>query len=210
MGHANRCDDHRCTAWTNRSRTSTPSRVQTRLQISQLQRRLGVTTLYVTHDQVEAMTMGDRIAVLEAGVLQQSAAPNELYNRPINTFVAGFIGSPAMNMFNVELAGSSVEIGGYTVPLMRTTTNAGISHALIGIRPEHFQIVAANAGIPITVDAVEHLGSDLHVYGHIPGSTQQTIVRGVPEATVLVGSTVYVLPLANRIHIFTSDGTRRI
>ncbi len=114
-------------------------RVQTRSELASLQQRLGTTTVYVTHDQVEAMTMGDRVAVLKDGVLQQVASPRELYDAPVNEFVAGFIGSPAMNIFDYD--------GGR-----------------IGIRPEDMRIIDGPVGIPGTVDIVEELGAESFVY----------------------------------------------
>src|ERR1700734_3305135 len=119
-------------------------RVQTRSQIAELQRRLGVTTVYVTHDQVEAMTMGHRVAVLAQGLLQQCATPRELYDNPVNQFVAGFIGSPAMNLQTVPLTQDGARIAGTTVPLptaVRTAASqAGLSEIVLGIRPEHLHL----------------------------------------------------------------------
>ncbi|MGW4364727.1 ABC transporter ATP-binding protein [Nocardia takedensis] len=138
-------------------------RVQTRTQIAQLQRRLGTTTVYVTHDQVEAMTMGDRVAVLKDGLLQQCASPRDLYRNPANAFVAGFMGSPAMNMFTLPVQGDRVALGGYALPLPRSVRADTVT---VGIRPEHFEIGGAGAhGIEMEVDVVEELGSDAYVYG---------------------------------------------
>src|SRR6201993_1888579 len=112
-------------------------RVQTRNQIAGLQRRLGTTTVYVTHDQVEAMTMGDRVAVLCDGVLQQCAAPRELYRSPVNMFVAGFMGSPALNLFTLPVGNGSVTLGGCPLPLPRSVAAATGGRVVVGIRPEH-------------------------------------------------------------------------
>src|SRR5690349_24361483 len=115
-------------------------RVQTRTQIASLQRRLGVTTVYVTHDQVEAMTMGDRVAVLKDGVLQQVDTPRNLYDRPANEFVAGFIGSPAMNLVPVQLTEGGAVLAGHPVPLPRSAVaslaDEGARTATLGFRPE--------------------------------------------------------------------------
>src|ERR671933_304371 len=112
-------------------------RVQTRTQIASLQRRLGVTTVYVTHDQVEAMTMGDRVCVLKDGLLQQVGTPRELYERPENVFVAGFIGSPAMNLFPSDLVEGGVKFGEYLIPLDRETQSAtSQKQVTVGVRPE--------------------------------------------------------------------------
>ncbi|MFI6871227.1 ABC transporter ATP-binding protein [Nocardia sp. NPDC050406] len=158
-------------------------RVQTRTQIAQLQRRLGTTTVYVTHDQVEAMTMGDRVAVLKDGLLQQCASPRDLYRDPANLFVAGFMGSPAMNLFTLPVESGAVYLGGYRLQLPRTVSDASTGTVVVGIRPEHFEIGAATAlskeatGITMEVDVVEELGSDAYVYGRaLDKSGQETIV----------------------------------
>jgi multiple sugar transport system ATP-binding protein len=114
-------------------------RVQTRNQIAALQRRLETTTVYVTHDQVEAMTMGDRVAVLRDGVLQQFAPPRELYRNPGNVFVAGFIGSPAMNLFTLPIVDSSVSLGDWVIALPREIAGSG-SEVVVGVRPEHLEL----------------------------------------------------------------------
>ena len=144
-------------------------RVQTRSQIAELQRRLGVTTVYVTHDQVEAMTMGHRVAVLSGGRLQQCATPRQLYDNPVNQFVAGFIGSPAMNLQTVPLTDGGVRLAGITLPLpaaIRTAAaGAGLSELVIGIRPEHLHLVDGSGVLSGEVMLVEELGADalLHV-----------------------------------------------
>jgi multiple sugar transport system ATP-binding protein len=114
-------------------------RVQTRNQIAGLQRRLGITTVYVTHDQVEAMTMGDRVAVLRDGVLQQCAVPRELYRSPVNMFVAEFIGSPAMNLVTLPVVDHSVALGDWSIPIPREVTST-TAELVIGIRPEHLDV----------------------------------------------------------------------
>jgi len=140
-------------------------RVQTRTQIASLQRRLGVTTVYVTHDQVEAMTMGDRVAVLKDGVLQQVATPRELYETPKNVFVAGFIGSPAMNLLQLPIVDGGVQFGN-TVVKIDSSVLAKTSAKLVtlGVRPENLA-VSKNEGISVEVDVVEELGSDGFLYG---------------------------------------------
>jgi multiple sugar transport system ATP-binding protein len=148
-------------------------RVSTRTQIAALQRRLGVTTVYVTHDQVEAMTMGDRVAVLRDGVLQQCDAPRAMYDRPANVFVAGFIGSLAMNLQEVTLDDGGARYGGAHVPLARDALTAahaeGRSGVTLGIRPESFHLTDDPAGIPVTVNLVEELGADAYLYGSLTG-----------------------------------------
>jgi multiple sugar transport system ATP-binding protein len=157
-------------------------RVQTRSQIAELQRRLGITTVYVTHDQVEAMTMGHRVAVLSDGHLQQCASPRELYENPVNEFVAGFIGSPAMNLQTAPLADGGARLAGSTLPLPASiraaAAAAGLSQLVIGIRPEHLHLTDENSGgqgaaradaaaaeLSGEVILVEELGADalLHV-----------------------------------------------
>ena len=142
-------------------------RVQTRNQIAALQRRLGTTTVYVTHDQVEAMTMGDRVAVLRDGVLQQFAPPRELYRNPGNVFVAGFIGSPAMNLFTLPIVDSAVSLGDWLIPVPREIAGAA-SEIVVGVRPEHFEL--GGLGVEMEVDVVEELGADAYLYGRITGS----------------------------------------
>ena len=127
-------------------------RVQTRSQIAELQRRLGITTVYVTHDQVEAMTMGHRVAVLSNGKLLQCASPRELYDNPVNQFVAGFIGSPAMNLLTAPLTDDGVRLAGTVIPLTAAVRTAAardkLTELVVGIRPEHLHLVAA-AGVSV-------------------------------------------------------------
>ncbi len=149
-------------------------RVQTRTQIAELQRRLAVTTVYVTHDQVEAMTMGDRVAVMRLGQLQQFASPTELYDKPVNVFVASFIGSPSMNRFEGTLENGWVRAGGAQLRPSDQQLRAAQGHGklVVGIRPEHLS--AGGAGdLTVKVALVEDLGSDSFIYGSLaddPGS----------------------------------------
>jgi len=129
-------------------------RVQTRSQIAALQRRLGVTTVYVTHDQVEAMTMGDRVCVLKDGILQQVDTPRNMYDNPVNVFVAGFIGSPAMNLLKVDATGGTLHIGGAEVPIPRETAEVADKAGrkiTVGVRPEDMDIVADGQGLKTVV-----------------------------------------------------------
>ncbi len=149
-------------------------RVETRANIAGLQARLGTTTIYVTHDQVEAMTMGHRVAVLKDGRLQQVDTPRNLYDHPINLFVAGFMGSPAMNLRETTLNGDGVRLGGVVLPLSRATIGvahaAGLDTLTLGIRPEAGAAVSpGTAGaLTLTVTLVEELGADAYVYGQLP------------------------------------------
>ncbi len=138
-------------------------RVQMRADIAALQSRLGVTTVYVTHDQSEAMTLGHRVAVLKDGQLQQCAPPRTLYERPVNTFVAGFIGSPAMNLCELPLGtNGSVPFGGETVALPAAVAGSGWSRIVLGLRPESLEL--AGDGIPARVEVVEEIGADAYVF----------------------------------------------
>ncbi|MER8067513.1 sn-glycerol-3-phosphate ABC transporter ATP-binding protein UgpC [Streptomyces sp. NPDC094034] len=201
-------------------------RVSTRTQIASLQRRLGITTVYVTHDQVEAMTMGDRVAVLKDGLLQQVDSPRNMYDRPSNLFVAGFIGSPAMNLVEVPITDGGVKFGNSVVPVSRDALAAaadkGDKTVTVGVRPEHFDLAEesgagaalskdAPAGLAVTVNVVEELGADGYVYGTADlGSEKKDLVvrvngRAVPEK----GAKLHVVPRAGETHVFsTSTGER--
>jgi multiple sugar transport system ATP-binding protein len=141
-----------------------------RTSLQQLHNRLGTTTVYVTHDQVEAMTLGQRVAVMRDGKLQQVDAPQRLYEEPSNTFVAAFIGSPSMNLVEARLAGDSLTFGGFTIPLDRERRPrfAEDGRVIVGIRPEAFESAEfAAPGLPqveIDVEVLEELGSDAHVF----------------------------------------------
>ena len=184
-------------------------RVQTRTQIAALQRRLGTTTIYVTHDQVEAMTMGDRVAVLNAGVLQQVDTPRALYDTPANAFVASFIGSPSMNLVEAPLVDGGVRLGDATVPVERSLLSqvTGQSSVLLGVRPEDLHL--ADEGTSVQVTLVEELGADAYVYGDAraaDGSLIPLIARAPGSTHVRIGDTVKVR--ATRTHLFAPDGDR--
>jgi len=184
-------------------------RVETRNEIAALQRRLGTTTVYVTHDQVEAMTMGSRVAVLNYGVLQQCAPPRELYRDPANVFVAGFIGSPAMNLLTLPIRDHSVALGDWLVAVPRDVSdNAG--EVVVGIRPEHFEVGAL--GVEIEVDVVEELGADTYLYGRITGADgavgQRVVARAGWRDPPTRGSRVRLRPEADHVHFFATDGRR--
>lgn len=144
-------------------------RVQTRTQISELTTQLGVTTVYVTHDQTEAMTMGDRVAVLKDGVLQQVDTPSNLYDNPANEFVAGFIGSPSMNILECEVDGQGARLGRATVPVPpEALANMSSSQKIhLGVRPEDFEIVDDSRGFEVHVDLVEELGADAYIHASL-------------------------------------------
>ena len=177
-------------------------RVQMRAELVKLHQRLGVTTLYVTHDQVEAMTLGQRVAVLNHGLVQQVDPPEILYNRPANTFVASFIGSPAMNFIRARSDGASLLFGTQALPLPdRVVARLRRSQGdmIVGLRPEHFtdaRIAGAGAGVPVTVEITEQLGSETLVYFRIDDVSAESIA-GDPEAA-LGGS--FVARLDPRTH----------
>jgi multiple sugar transport system ATP-binding protein len=184
-------------------------RVQTRTQIAALQRRLGVTTVYVTHDQVEAMTMGDRVAVLKDGVLQQCATPRELFTRPANTFVGGFIGSPAMNMLQCTATADGLTYGAMTLPLSASQRNGLTSDQVtIGVRPEALRI--GDEGLEATILAVEELGSDSFVYCTPTGRDDVSLVARTDGLNMSQpGTKVHLMPNIEAMHVFdTASGVR--
>ncbi|MGO1895407.1 MAG: ABC transporter ATP-binding protein, partial [Brachybacterium sp.] len=188
-------------------------RVSTRTQIASLQRRLGVTTVYVTHDQTEAMTMGDRVAVLDRGVLQQIDSPRRMYDHPDNVFVAGFIGSPAMNLFESKLTDQGVEFGGAVIPVDRSAlSETDQSTVTVGVRPEDLELASDNQGLAIEVDLVEELGADAFIYGRRAGSEETDkpfIARVDARRPPSKGETVYFRPSPDHVHLFdTKNGLR--
>jgi multiple sugar transport system ATP-binding protein len=189
-------------------------RVATRTQIASLQRRLGVTTLYVTHDQVEAMTMGDRVAVLKGGVLQQVDSPRAMYDRPGNVFVAGFIGSPAMNLFDVEIGSDGASHLGNFVLTPSRETAAGLtgSAAVLGTRPEDLRLVGSGEGVPATVELVEELGSDAFVHASVEGSSgaQVLVARVDPKSPPAKGASVWLAPDPDQLHWFDAATGARV
>ncbi|NLT54720.1 MAG: sn-glycerol-3-phosphate ABC transporter ATP-binding protein UgpC [Actinomycetales bacterium] len=183
-------------------------RVSTRTQIASLQRRLGVTTVYVTHDQIEAMTMGDRVAVLQDGLLMQVGTPRYLYEHPDNVFVAGFMGSPAMNLLDMSIVDGGVLLGDIVWPVDRSilakTTGSKIT---VGMRPEDLEM--AEHGIAVQVDLVEELGADAYIYGRLVGTDVPIIARADGRRPPHKGSTVHLRPKPEHVHLFdTASGLR--
>jgi multiple sugar transport system ATP-binding protein len=177
-------------------------RVQTRTQIAALQRRLGVTTVYVTHDQIEAMTMGDRVAVMNNGVLQQCASPRELFTDPVNVFVAGFIGSPAMNIVTGTVDDQGAHYGTLTIPLTPGQHGALSGDTVtIGIRPNDLGVAAAG-GLDATVDVVEELGSEAYLYCTVKGSDVHVVARVEGLSGASIGDLVSLTPAPGTPHLF--------
>ena len=204
-------------------------RVQTRTQIAALQRQLGVTTLYVTHDQTEALTMGDRIAVIKLGILQQVGAPTELYDRPANVFVAGFIGSPSMNLNTHPVVNGKAKIGEDTVDLPAEAVNKLTAEdngqIVVGFRPEDAGLAPADDpnAFSLKVVNVEDLGSDGYIYGNIitDGSAAEaaqvmsdqnklTTIRVNPRALPKVGATVKIKIDPAKMHLFAPSTELRL
>jgi multiple sugar transport system ATP-binding protein len=185
-------------------------RVQMRAEIKELHQRLNTTIVYVTHDQIEAMTMADKIVVMNSGNVEQIGAPLELYDRPANLFVAGFIGSPAMNFLRGQLRGGSfVTNDGVALPLPATGHGAGNgtdgAAAVYGIRPEHFQL--RPDGLPVTVHVVEPTGSETQVLAYL-GETQ--ILCAFRERVLArPGETIHVMPDIGVVHLFDAATGQR-
>ena len=189
-------------------------RVQTRTDIAKIQSDLGVTTVYVTHDQIEAMTMGDRVAVMKLGVLQQVDTPLALYDKPANLFVAGFIGSPQMNLMEGHAAdGGAAKIGDYIVPVDPAASSKMKGNVTVGVRPEAWRIVSEEeGGLPVKVTVVEELGADAYVYGTsgVEGTPHDIIVRISGRQNVHKGETIYVTTDPNQVHVFDTDTGERL
>jgi multiple sugar transport system ATP-binding protein len=194
-------------------------RVETRANIASLQARLGTTTVYVTHDQVEAMTMGHRVAVLKDARLQQVDTPRSLYERPANVFVAGFIGSPAMNLRGAKLAPEGALISGTVLPLppdaVKAARAAGLDEVIIGLRPESASLAPAGTpgALALTVALVEELGADAYVYGELAGDAPDDspwVVRCDGRAVPRIGDEVSVVVQASDAHLFNGPTGLRL
>jgi multiple sugar transport system ATP-binding protein len=194
-------------------------RVSTRTQIASLQRRLGITTLYVTHDQVEAMTMGDRVAVLKDGILQQVDTPLNLYDSPGNVFVAGFIGSPAMNIgeFTVEGNLAKAPLGEMHLPDKVAEVARQDGKITVGFRPEGLELSSEGTenAFPVDVDIVEELGSDAFVYGEPATSgtalrSDNIIARIDPHDAPRKGEKIWLRPKGHAMHFFSVSTGQRI
>ncbi|KGE76983.1 sn-glycerol-3-phosphate import ATP-binding protein UgpC [Halomonas salina] len=195
-------------------------RVQMRLEIRRLQKRLGVTAVYVTHDQVEAMTLADRLVVMNGGRIEQVGTPMHLYERPASRFVAGFIGSPAMNFLGARLdarrAGDTLTLPCGTrlaAPLPASAT-AGEAPVCLGIRPEHLTVVpevdVIDGDLSVRVELVEPLGADTLVHARLEGQDDLVVARVDGIRAVAEGDRLALRPDAGRLHLFAPDTGRRL
>ncbi len=190
-------------------------RVQMRTEIKKLHARLKTTMIYVTHDQVEAMTMGDRIFVMKDGYLMQSEAPLKLYNQPANKFVAGFIGSPAMNFLDVHVSlngginfdGDSLQLN-YPKAEYSGLKNYAERQIVLGVRPEHLPLTASNEGLQAELEVSELMGSESYLYTKV-GATQ-VVARVQAAHTQKTGDSLNFLPEFNNLHFFDAGTGERI
>jgi multiple sugar transport system ATP-binding protein len=188
-------------------------RVQTRTQIASLQRRLGVTTVYVTHDQVEAMTMGDRVAVMKDGILQQVDSPRNLYEKPRNLFVASFIGSPSMNLLELNKVAGGVQFGNTVLPVSAAIlSKASGDTVFVGLRPENLDLTKKE-GIEVEIDVIEELGADGYLYGstQINGKAIDVVSRVDGRSHPMAGETVFLKAAGDAIvHLFDAVSGDRL
>ena len=181
-------------------------RVQMRTEIKELHQRLKTTTVYVTHDQIEAMTMADRIVVMQGGRIEQVGAPLELYDRPANVFVAAFIGSPSMNLLEGRVSGRMVDIGGSRLPLPSGVAAEEGRDVIYGIRPEHLH--QAEAGLPATVAVIEPTGAETHVVLRSAGRDLTAVFRN--RVAFAPGAAITLAPDPAAAHVFDKATGQRI
>jgi sn-glycerol 3-phosphate transport system ATP-binding protein len=181
-------------------------RAQTRLEIQKLHRELGVTSLFVTHDQVEAMTLAERMIVMNAGRIEQIGTPEQVYQQPATTFVAGFIGSPPMNLLPGEAASGRFTVGGVVLELPRPAPREGA--LLLGARPEHIDLSPAG-GWPMTVEMLEMLGAERLVHGRIGGAPFTLRIEGT-EAPPNAGGTIHLQMRPEQLHWFDPTSGQRV
>ncbi|MEO1493644.1 MAG: sn-glycerol-3-phosphate import ATP-binding protein UgpC [Pseudomonadota bacterium] len=188
-------------------------RVQMRLEIKKLQRRLGTTSIYVTHDQVEAMTLGDRLMVLNAGNVEQFGSPIELYERPETIFVAGFIGSPAMNFLPVSLLDDrrTMQIAGTLQVVLEAQVSTGLNDLTLGIRPEHMVEASDGEGVlKINVEVVEQLGAETLVHGTLSGN-EHALTASLPGVRrIEAGSEITLAVPGDKVHLFDPSTGKRL
>ena len=182
-------------------------RAQTRLEIQKLHRELGVTSLFVTHDQVEAMTLGQRLIVMNAGRIEQIGTPAQVYARPATTFVAGFIGSPPMNLLRGRAEGTMFTVDGAAMPLPAAAPRAG--DMLLGLRPEHAELRAGDAGWPLQVEMIEMLGAERLVHGRV-GTLPFTVRQDSTLPPPAIGDTALLQAGADHLHWFDATTHSRL
>ena len=184
-------------------------RVQMRTQIKLLHARLKTTLVYVTHDQVEAMTMADKIVVMNEGLVEQTGAPLELYDKPVNIFVAGFIGSPSMNLLNASINSNSINLGSAgSIPITRKTTSENNLDITLGIRPSHMDISKNGEGLKFQIDVIEPTGADSSVYGRI--NDTECCVQTSERLNLKPGEIIHILPNEDNLHFFDNQSNERI
>jgi sn-glycerol 3-phosphate transport system ATP-binding protein len=187
-------------------------RVQMRVEIKRLQQELGTTSLYVTHDQVEAMTLADRLIVMNGGNADQIGPPLDLYERPATAFVAGFIGSPAMNLVPGQVTDSGVALGNCSLTLVHSGAQAGRA-VLVGLRPEHLEL-APDGPLPLTVELLERLGADTIVHGKLAGPVDQggslLTARAAGTINPALGETLHFAVRPEHVHLFDEETGKRL
>jgi multiple sugar transport system ATP-binding protein len=188
-------------------------RVQMRTEIKELHQRLKTTSVYVTHDQIEAMTMADRIVVMHDGVVEQNGAPLELYDRPANLFVAGFIGSPAMNFIDATIkrnggAPAAVTADGTELPLSADAGGQDGQKVVYGIRPEHLDLADGSAGAPAEVSVVEPTGAETLVFSRLAGQEISTVFR--ERHQFAPGQQIRLAPNLDTVHLFDKASGQRL
>ena len=186
-------------------------RAQTRLEIQKLHRELGITSLFVTHDQVEAMTLAQRMIVMNGGKVEQIGTPDEVYTHPGSTFVASFIGAPPMNLINGTIKGNQFVIHGLALDLPALGTSAPTPAAeqsvILGVRPEHLHL--ADKGWPVRAEMIEVLGAERLIYARL-GAGLIIVRTGEDEHAPAIGQTIFVAPRADRIYWFEAKTQRRV
>lgn len=184
-------------------------RVQMRLEIKKLQRRLGTTSVYVTHDQVEAMTLADKLVVLNKGNVEQVGTPLEIYDNPASLFVATFIGSPSMNILDANVTVDGITIGDALLPT--STTNLDLGVVKLGLRPEHLQINQDKPWLQIEVELIESLGADLLLYCRTEGGdSQKLVVRVEGHTPIQIGDKLGLDIKPKHLHLFNANTEKRI
>ncbi|MDP0926267.1 sn-glycerol-3-phosphate ABC transporter ATP-binding protein UgpC [Paracoccus onubensis] len=185
-------------------------RGQVRAEIKMLSKKLKTTMVFVTHDQIEAMTMADRIVVMKAGIIQQVGTPEQVYENPANLFVASFIGSPSMNFLPVDVQADGLRLadGSLLPESLIARPSGGHDRLTLGIRPEHFELVQEGQGLAAEIELVEPLGSDTLV--HVSAAGQEVIVRVSPDLRPQSGQRIWLSPAAGKAHLFDPETEIRI